>query len=399
MRSSKYGLGLAITAACMAFGASSASAERVEVLPTDIGAAGSEWSAPADNNIDNGKFAFETGPSLTPLGTGSVQFSTPGSNDKANIATNRYAGQKLNTINAIGYSTHRDPGSTGVAVPALNITGDMDGAAGGLGFTTLVYEPYLANGNGAIQNNVWQDWDAFQTGTQDGGWWATGAGGTQTGCQPTPAGTCTLAEIQGLLPNMAIAAVAINQGRGGDNTGLTSNADALYVSQNNTATTPGQVTYDFESEAGPTGPQGNAGTNGTNGATGATGQSGAQGPQGLQGAQGTQGLTPSSTTTTGRVSLVSKSLKAGKNRKVSVSITCPRANGLCEGRLSLLVKGKTIARSAFEVKGGRSGKVTVTLSKKAYKALKKSQSAKVNVFSRDNAGNASSASKSLTLKK
>ena len=105
-------------------------------------------------------------------------------------------------------------------------------------------------------------------------------------------------------------------------------------------------------------------------------------------------------TTTGKVSLISKSLKvSSKSRKVSVSVSCPRANGLCEGRLSLVLKGKTIARTAFQVRGGRSGKVVATLSKKRYKALKKSQRLRVNVFSRDLAGTASSASKSLTLTK
>ena len=60
MRSTKYGLGLAITAACMAFGTSTASAERVEVLPTDVNAAGGEWSS-ADTRPD-GTRAFVTGP-------------------------------------------------------------------------------------------------------------------------------------------------------------------------------------------------------------------------------------------------------------------------------------------------------------------------------------------------
>ena len=99
---------------------------------------------------------------------------------------------------------------------------------------------------------------------------------------------------------------------------------------------------------------------------------------------------PSSTTATGKVSLISKSLKVSKRtRKVSVGVSCPRTNGLCEGRLNLIRRGKTIARTNFVVRGGRSGNASVTLSKKAYKALKKSQSVKVDVFSRDLAGNAS----------
>lgn len=51
------------------------------------------------------------------------------------------------------------------------------------------------------------------------------------------------------------------------------------------------------------------------------------------------------------------------------------------------------------MRGGRSGKVTFTLSKRAYQALKKSQTMKVDSFSRDLAGLASESSKTLTLKK
>ena len=43
--------------------------------------------------------------------------------------------------------------------------------------------------------------------------------------------------------------------------------------------------------------------------------------------------------------------------------------------------------------------MTFTLSKKAYKALKKSQSVKVDSFARDLAGAASQSSKSVTLTK
>ena len=150
---------------------------------------------------------------------------------------------------------------------------------------------------------------------------------------------------------------------------------------------------------GDPGPQGIPGPQGGAGGTGNTGATGARGPQGAQGTQGDSSLTPSSTTSTGKVSVASKSLKASKKRKVSVSVSCPRANGLCEGRLNLLKSGKVISRQAFLVRGGRTSTVTFTLSRKAYRALKKSQSVKVDSFSRDLAGIASESSKSITLKK
>jgi hypothetical protein len=377
----KYGLGLAIAASCMAFGTASASAAKVQVLPSDINATGGEWSLTLTGT---GTGAFQTGPRVPPLGSGSFKFTTSDNSAKVELFTNRYKGTLLSDVNAIGYSTFRDPDATDpskIIVPSLQLPIDRNGNVDtGGAFTTLVYEPYLAAGNLGIDTGSWQDWDATVPGNAAGGWYATGAGGTASGC--TPAATCTLAQLKTAFPSAKLYAAGLDQGSG--NQGGKADADALYLG----VAGQGQTTFDFEAEPGPTGPQGNQGPQG------------AQGPQGTSGAQGTAGLTPSSVTTTAKVSLVSKSLKVSKRtRKATITVSCPRANGLCEGRLNLIKKGKTIGRTAFVVRGGRSSNVGVNLSKKAYKGLKKSQQVRIDVFSRDLAGNASSASKSLTLKK
>jgi hypothetical protein len=375
MRTSKYGLGLAVAASCMAFGAASASAAKVQVLPGDVNSGG-QWTT--GDTRPGGTGVFETGPKVTPLGTGSFEMATTTASAKVQLQTTRYLGAALGSVDGIGYSTFRDPASTdlpGVVVPSLQLPVDMDGDLSNPGFTTLVYEPYLANGNASILTNTWQEWDAFATGKAEGGWYASNAAGqAATNCTPTVGGTCTLSQLQTKLPNAKLYSIGVNQGSG--NAGAKTDVDALYVSQAG----QGQTTFDFEQEAGPTGP---AGTNGTNGA------------QGSSGTFTSAGVTVS----TRRLVISSKSLKANTHRRVKVGVSCPKTNGLCEGRISLTRRGKTVARGLFVVRGGRSAKVALTVPKKVYEGLGKGKRVGVSVFSRDLAGAASTSSTKLTLKK
>ena len=79
-----------------------------------------------------------------------------------------------------------------------------------------------------------------------------------------------------------------------------------------------QATAVARVSAGPTGRPG-----ATAGATGTAGQPGAV--RAPRARRATQGLTPRSSKSTGKVAVTSRSLKASKRRKVSVNITCPRA--------------------------------------------------------------------------
>lgn len=383
MRSSEYGLGLAVAASCMAFGAASASAAKVQVLPSDINSGGA-WT---QTLTGTGTGVAETGPRVPPLGTGSYEFTTADNGAKVELFNTSYMGTLLSAVQGIGYSTFRDPAATdsGVVRPSIQIPIDVDGDFTTPGFSTLVYQPYVDQNAAPLETNEWQNWDAFNPAGANpyGGWYATGTTGTNTGC--LQGSTCTLAFLQSQLMDAKMYKIGLNQGS--NNGGGKANADALYV----TLTGQDQTTFDFESQAGPTGP---AGTDGTPGARGPAGTTGAQGPT------GTSGVTPSSTTTkTKKVVVASKSLTLSKkSRKSVVQVTCPRSDGLCEGTIKIVYKGKVIARQAFLVRGARSGKFTVRLSKSNLRKIGKSKRVAVNVFSRDLTGAASNSSKKVTLK-
>jgi hypothetical protein len=213
------------------------------VTPADLG---SGWYE-ADTRPP-GTGTFENGPGTPPLGTGSFELSTPDSTAKVQLFTDAYDGVRLADIDGIGYSTYRDPASTGfiAGVAALNLRVDLTGD--GQPDAYMVYEPYQDQGNAAVQTGVWQDWDAYRGGAAK--WWInTGAAGCG---QATP---CTWSTIVAAFPNATIeegvncgpggvktpcpGSLGVNQGSG--NSGIISNVDALYVSVNGAETT-----YDFE---------------------------------------------------------------------------------------------------------------------------------------------------------
>ncbi|GAB3242735.1 thrombospondin type 3 repeat-containing protein [Nocardioides dilutus] len=219
------------------------SSTTVQVTPADLG---NGWYA-ADTRAP-GTATFENGPATPPLGAGSFELQTITNAEKVQLFTDAYDGVLLADIDGIGYSTYRDPASTGfiAGVNALNLRVDTTGD--GNPDVYMVYEPYQDQGNGAVQTGVWQDWDAYRGGAAE--WWInTGAGGCG---QNSP---CTWSTIVGLFPNAAVeegtscgpanavapcpGSLGLNQGS--FNSGIISNADALYVSVDGAKTT-----YDFE---------------------------------------------------------------------------------------------------------------------------------------------------------
>jgi hypothetical protein len=212
----------------------------VVVTPADLG---SGWY-PADTRAP-GTGTFELGPGTPPLGSGSFELVTLTNPEKVQLFTDAYDGVSLASIDGIGYSTYRDPASTGfiAGLPALNLRVDLTGDAAPDAY--LVYEPYQDLGNAAVLTGVWQDWDAYRGGSAE--WWInTGAGGCG---QATP---CTWATIVATFPTATIeegancgavipcpGSLGVNQGS--FNSGTVANADALYVSVSGNKTT-----YDFE---------------------------------------------------------------------------------------------------------------------------------------------------------
>src|SRR3712207_7019558 len=60
-----------------------------------------------------GTGTFETGPATPPLGNGGFELSTSDSTAKVQLLTDAYDGVALGSIDGVGYSTYRDPASTG----------------------------------------------------------------------------------------------------------------------------------------------------------------------------------------------------------------------------------------------------------------------------------------------
>jgi hypothetical protein len=230
------------TGALMTGGVATAGADTtVTVTPADIG---TDWHT-ADTRPP-GTGTFVNGPETPPLGSGSFRLQTLTNPEKVQLFTSEYDGVKLAAIDGIGYSTYRDPASTGfvAGVAALNLRIDTNGDSQPDAY--LVYEPYQDQGNAAVLTGEWQDWDAYRGGQAK--WWINTGGGI--GCdQGHP---CTWETIVTQLPNATIeegancgpkapcpGSLGVNQGS--FNSGIISNVDALYVSVGGSKTT-----YNFE---------------------------------------------------------------------------------------------------------------------------------------------------------
>jgi parallel beta-helix repeat protein len=186
----------------------------------------------------------------------------------------------------------------------------------------------------------------------------------------SPAATTTSA---GVAHTLYTAGGTAGQGN------ATASADAQSVTTSN---------FEVSSQVGP---QGNPGTNGTNGTNGA------QGPQGEQGPPGPS--TPATPAEPNPVLILSNSLRATKQRIVSVSISCPVAAGLCDGRLGLGVGASTLGNVAFLVRGGNRAVIRIKVTAKGLKTAIKKKKVTVVTLSRDNAGTAAFMTKLVKFRK
>ncbi len=110
---------------------------------------------------------FENGPSTPPLGTGSFRAEHPDRTSKVQLFTDLYDGVTLADIDGIGYSTYLETPPGVVPMAALNLRVDLTGD--GQPDAYMVYEPYQAQGNAALQTGVWQNWDAYRVAPPSGG--------------------------------------------------------------------------------------------------------------------------------------------------------------------------------------------------------------------------------------
>jgi len=172
------------------------------------------------------------------LGSGSLQLTSVTSEDKANLYNYDAAGTSLSAVTELSYWTYRSADSTeplNIATPSFQLQVDFNGAATG-GFSTLVYEPYLDQGNDAVQTGVWQQWDV-----DSGKLWSSRAYTEGEFIVDAGAGGCpcySVADLAAAFPEAVVLGIGVNVGSG--NTGYVVAADGLTING---------TTYDFETAA------------------------------------------------------------------------------------------------------------------------------------------------------
>jgi len=198
---------------------------------------------------------FVSGPAISPLGTGSLQFAVGSDGSSgAQLRNGVYAGRPLANLTALSYSTYTSqPGSGGQApYLILNLDWDSNGSVDDLLFFEPVYQnsAYSANAGANVPNQcgsnpgcvivgAWQTWDAAH-----GGWWSLneGAGGPPLDTLSSyllrhPGATIANGSSSGGLRVVAgFGAAAWNN--------FVGHADALTIDFNND--NQDVVTYDFE---------------------------------------------------------------------------------------------------------------------------------------------------------
>jgi hypothetical protein len=191
-----------------------------------------------------GSGGFEAGPATPPLGTGSA-FLTVDSQGRHAFATFNYNGTRADDLLGLLYGSYQDNNSNTVVAPSLQFDVDYDLNDPATAYQgRLVFEPYLSPAQGAVQQNVWQNWDA-----RGGMWYGTRTTVTVNNvsvsqpCQPaTP---CTWAQVLTLYPNAGVrnaagSAVLFKVG-GPWAPGFDGNVDNFRLQQNGAL-----VTYNFE---------------------------------------------------------------------------------------------------------------------------------------------------------
>ncbi len=200
------------------------------------------WNFTNQDNAPNvnASGVFDFGPGTPPLGDGSARFIVNDNVSSELLYNVMGAGTRLNTINALSYSTYRDGSSAGtVTLPALSLNVDGNGTDGNVGWQgRLVFEPYLTGAT--IDTGTWQAWDPL---VASDGWYFTNGGLAGTsGC--TMATSCSMTEVLSAFPDAEIHSIfgAVNFKAGSGWGNFDGNVDAFTFG----TTAGGSTTYDFE---------------------------------------------------------------------------------------------------------------------------------------------------------
>lgn len=186
----------------------------------------SGWST-ADTRT-NGHVALITD-TTAPLGAGALSLKTDAapapSQDKAQFMTAANVALSDAATQPMYYSTKQNAASFVAGLPSYQVVVNLYGTGG---FTTLVYEPYNNEGNAAVHNGEWQQWNVGE-----GKFWSTRAVGSLQPSQGTY--QYTLAQILAEFPNAQVQAIGVNVGS--NNPGYDTEVDGLAFNGN---------LYDFE---------------------------------------------------------------------------------------------------------------------------------------------------------
>jgi hypothetical protein len=154
---------------------------------------------------------YEGPPGLEP---GSLELTTDGNNaSKIDYFTFDHAGTLLDDVATLSYWTYQPqpPVQAAVANASYQVQIDIDGDLNdGMGFTTLVFEPYWNPDQQPIVPNVWQEWDvdmglfwSSRTVTEGSCALVAGAGGPPL---------YTLAQVQAMCPDAVVIGIGVNVG-------------------------------------------------------------------------------------------------------------------------------------------------------------------------------------------
>lgn len=155
-----------------------------------------------------------------PLGTGALSLKTDtspaASQDKAQFMLPANVPLADVVAHPLYYSTKQNSASFVAGLPSYQLPVNLLGANGG--FTTLVYEPYVSEGNNAVVNGQWQQWNVGE-----GKLWSTRAVGSLQPSQGTY--TYTLSQILAEFPDAVVLGAGVNVGS--NNPGYDTAVDGL----------------------------------------------------------------------------------------------------------------------------------------------------------------------------
>lgn len=175
----------------------------------------------------------------TSYGDGALKLTTTNTGP-AMVQMMKGAGVQLDSIQTLKYSTKQVSASFVAGLPSfqlpvclygLNEAGtncDVVPETATSSFTTLVYEPYVDQGNAAVQNNVWQRWDVVA-----GKLWSSRTVATLQSSQGTY--TYELADLNQEFPDAVLLSYGVNLGT--NNPDYNTRVDGVEVND---------TLYDFE---------------------------------------------------------------------------------------------------------------------------------------------------------